>query len=257
MTQPDKEKVGDCRADRRAGRRWGSMATRMMRRLAVFAIGIVALAGLSATSVAAASPDPVLLIHGWRSDGSAWNVMVGRFATLDGRRVVALTLPGNDNVVNGRYIRDQVAALKAADSGWSHFDIVGVSMGGLSSRYYVKSLNGTARVDAYVSLGTPQYGIWAACLLPQSQGGQMCPTSGFLKGLNTGDDTPGKPRYMTLWGSSDRVVPKSATRLDGGACYTTIPGVVHTAYEEDQHVFDAVVQAIDGGDGWCPGTFVN
>jgi triacylglycerol lipase len=233
------------------------MGTSIRRRLAVLAVGIVALAGVSATNVAAASPDPVLLIHGWRSNASAWDVMVQRFATLDARRVVALTLPGNDNIVNGRYIRDQVAALKAAESGWSHFDIVGVSMGGLSSRYYVKSLNGTASVDAYVSLGTPQYGITAACLLPQSQGGQMCPRSSFLAALNTGDDTPGSPRYMTLWGSSDTTVPKSATKLDGGACYTTISGVVHTAYEEDQHVFDAVVQAIDGGDAWCPGTYVN
>jgi triacylglycerol lipase len=237
------------------------MGTPMRRRLAVFAIGIVALAGVSATGVAAAtSPDPVLLIHGWRSNASAWDAMVKRFADLDGRKVLALTLPGNDNVVNGRYIREQVAKLNTPGSGWSHFDIVGVSMGGLSARYYLKSLDGTASVDAYVSLGTPQYGIYGACLLPQSGGGQMCPTSAFLKALNTGDDTPGTvdaPRYMTLWGSSDTTVPQSATKLDGGACYTTIPGVVHTAYEEDQHVFDAVVKAIDGGDGWCPGKFVS
>jgi len=60
---------------------------------------------------------------------------------------------------------------------------------------------------------------------------------------------------MTLWGSSDTTVPQSATKLDGGACYVTVPNVVHTAYEEDQNVFNDVVQAIDGGKGWCPGTF--
>jgi triacylglycerol lipase len=231
---------------------------RMRHRFVAFVLGFVGLVALPASSVAAASgPDPVLLIHGWRSDASAWDVMVGRFATLDGRTVVAVTLPGNDNIVNGKYIRDQVNALKSGDSRWGHLDIVGVSMGGLSSRYYLKSLDGTSNVDAYVSLGTPQYGIRAACLLPQSQGGQMCPSSTFLTSLNAGDDTPGTPRYMTLWGSSDTTVPQSATKLDGGACYTTIEGVVHTAYEEDEHVFDAVVQAINGGDGWCPGTFRN
>jgi Predicted acetyltransferases and hydrolases with the alpha/beta hydrolase fold len=198
----------------------------------------------------AAGPDPVLLVHGWRADATAWNVMVGRFAALDGRTVVALTLPGNDNVVNGKYIRDRVAAL-----GWTRLDIVGVSMGGLSARYYLKSLGGTASVDAYASLGTPQYGILSGCLLPQSQGGQMCPSSSFLKALNTGDDTPGSVRYMTLWGSSDWTVPQSATKLDGGACYVTVPGVVHTAYEEDPNVFSAVVQAIDGRRTWCSGTF--
>jgi len=222
---------------------------RPMRRLAVAALALLSLTALPATS-RAAGPDPVLLIHGWRADASAWAVMVQRFADRDGRTVVALTLPGDDNVVNGKYIRDQVVALN-----WSRLDIVGVSMGGLSSRYYLKTLNGTASVDAYVSLGTPQYGIWGACLLPQSQGGQMCPTSSFLKALNTGDDTPGTVRYMTLWGKADTTVPQSATKLDGGACYVTVPNVVHTAYEEDENVFNAVVQAIDGGDTWCPGTF--
>lgn len=225
------------------------------RHLRALALAIGAFVALPTASLAATTPDPVLLIHGWRSDASAWATMVQRFAGLDGRTVVALTLPGDDNIVNGRYIRDQVAALKSKDSAWGHLDIVGVSMGGLSARYYLKSLDGTASVDAYASLGTPQYGVYGACLLPQSSGGQMCPTSSFLKALNLGDDTPGSVRYMTLWGTSDTTVPQSATRLDGGACYDTVPNVVHTAYEEDVNVFAAVVQAINGGDGWCPGTF--
>ncbi len=79
--------------------------------------------------------------------------------------------------------------------------------------------------------------------------------SSFLKALNQGDDTPGVVRYMTLWGSTDTVVPQNATRLDGGACYVTIPNVVHTAYEEDVNVFNATVQAINGGASWCPGAF--
>lgn len=225
------------------------MSTHRATRGVAVVLAVLALFTLPASGQAA-GPDPVLLIHGWRANASAWDVMVPRFAALDGRPVVALTLPGNDNVVNGKYIRDQVAA-----RGWSRLDIVGVSMGGLSARYYLKSLGGTASVDAYVSLGTPQYGILGACLLPQSQGGQMCPSSSFLKALNAGDDTPGTVRYMTLWGTSDKTVPLKATNLDGGACYATVPGVVHTAYEEDQGVFGAVVQAIDGGAAWCPGTF--
>lgn len=226
-----------------------------MRQLGAVALAIAAIVAFPVNSLAAAPPDPVLLIHGWESNSSAWAVMVQRFASLDGRTVVAVTLPGDDNIVNGRYIRDQITALKANDPAWSRLDIVGVSMDGLSARYYAKSLGGTASVDAYASLGTPQYGIWPACLLPGSWGGQMCPTSSFLKALNQGDDTPGKVRYMTLWGTADTTVPQSAAKLDGGACYATVPNVVHTAYEEDANVFADVVQAVDGGHGWCPGTF--
>jgi triacylglycerol lipase len=195
------------------------------------------------------SHDPVLLVHGWRAVPSAWDVMVTRFVDEGaGRNVVAIDLPGEDNVANGRAIQDLVVN----QLGWGRFDLVGVSMGGLSARYYVKSLGGAAQVDAYVGLGTPQYGIWAACLLSSSQGGQMCPSSSFLRSLNRGDDTPAAVRYLTLWGTSDTTVPQSATKLDGGACFATVPGVVHTAYEEDAAVFAAVVTALDGG---CPGTF--
>lgn len=197
---------------------------------------------------AAVPPDPVLLVHGWRGASADWAVMVQRFADEGlGRQVVAIQLPGQDNVANAQAIATAVTA-----NGWTRFDIVGVSMGGLSARHFVKALGGTSTVDAYVSLGTPQYGIWTACLLRQSQGGQMCPSSSFLKNLNAGDDTPGSVRYMTLTSPADKTVPSSATRLDGGACFVSVPSVVHTAYEEDASVFAAVVSAIDGG---CPGTF--
>lgn len=219
---------------------------RVRRSAAVLVVLLIALG--PAAVRAAASSDPVLLVHGWRGAAADWAVMVQRFTDEGlGRPVVAIQLAGQDNVKNAQAIASVVTT-----NGWTRFDIVGVSMGGLSARHFVKALGGTATVDAYVSLGTPQYGIWAACLLAQSQGGQMCPSSSFLKNLNAGDDTPGNVRYMTLTSSSDTTVPSNATRLDGGACHVSVPGVVHTAYEEDANVFAAVVIALDGG---CPGTF--
>lgn len=223
------------------------MSQRSRVRRAVVAIASMLIIA-SPALVRAAQPDPVLLVHGWRGASADWAVMVQRFADEGiGRPVVAIKLPGQDNIANA-----QAIAATVTSNGWTRFDIVGVSMGGLSARQFVKALGGTATVDAYVSLGTPQYGIWGACLLAQTQGGQMCPSSSFLKTLNSGDDTPGNVRYMTLTSSADTTVPSKATRLDGGACSMSIPGVVHTAYEEDANVFAAVVIAIDGG---CPGTF--
>ena len=221
-----------------------------MRARRLVLLGGVVLAALVTAPVAAMATghDPVLLVHGWTGSPSDWDVTVAEFtAEGAGRTVVAIDLPGEDNVANAKAIRTLVTGL-----GWQHFDLVGVSMGGLSARYYLKSLHGTGHVDAYVGLGTPQYGIWSACLLPSSLGGQMCPSSSFLRALNRGDDTPGQVRYLSLWGTSDTIVPQSATNLDGGACFATIPGVTHTAYEEDTNVFAAMVTALDGG---CPGTF--
>jgi triacylglycerol lipase len=194
----------------------------------------------------AADPDPVLLVHGYLGDPSSWADMIARFAA-EGRTAVAIDLPSEDNIVNAAAIRDFIKA-----KGWSRVDLVGQSMGGLSARYFVKFLKSTARIDSYVSLGTPQYGIYVACILPQSYGGQMCPTSRFLRDLNRRDDTPGNTDWTTIYSTSDEYVPNSSSRLDGGACFVQVSGVSHNDMDNDAGIFAHVLAAVDGT---CTGTF--
>ncbi|HET7678123.1 MAG TPA: alpha/beta fold hydrolase [Candidatus Limnocylindrales bacterium] len=221
-----------------------------VRRLVVLLAAAIAFAS-TAPGAAAETPDPILLVHGFTGEPSSFDTMVAHF-TAAGRTAVAIDLPSEDNIVNARAIRDFIDARRASDPAWGRVDIVAHSMGGLSSRYYLKALNGRGRVDSYVSLGTPHYGAWAACLLPQSYGGQMCPTSTFLKNLNKGDDTPGAVDYGTLYSTDDATVSNSSSRLDGGACFIQVSGVSHSGLLTDQGVFDLVIPAIDGS---CPGTF--
>jgi triacylglycerol lipase len=204
--------------------------------------GILLAAIGSVGSVAAARPpDPVLLVHGYRGDPSTWQDMITAFAA-QGRTAVAIDLPSQDNVVNARSIRDFIKA-----RGWKSVDIVGQSMGGLSARQFIKFLRSEApaRIDAYVSLGTPQYGLRVACLLPPSYGGQMCPGSGFLRRLNRGDDTPGRTAWTTIHSTDDRIVPTSSSRLDGGACHIQVSGVSHGDMDNDPAVFAHVLAAVD------------
>lgn len=216
------------------------------RRLAI--AGIVAVLALGAGpigSVAAASPpDPILLVHGYRGDPSTWADMIAAFAA-QGRQAEAIDLPSEDNIVNARAIRDLIAA-----RGWSRVDIVGQSMGGLSARWLVKGLK-VKGVDAYVSLGTPQYGLTSACLLPVWYGGQMCPSSQFLRDLNRRDDTPGGTAWTTIFSTSDGIVPVSSSRLDGGACHVQVSGVGHNDMDNDPGIFAHVLAAVDGT---CTGT---
>jgi triacylglycerol lipase len=214
---------------------------------AAFAAVALVLALVSGVApAAAAAPDPVLLVHGYRGSPGTWTSMVA-FLEKSGRRVHAIDLPGENNVTNARAIASTLKELK-----WRRVDLVGQSMGGLSSRWFTKFLAGRVKVDAYVSLGTPQYGIWSACALPTSYGGQMCPTSSFLADLNRGDDTPGDTAWTTIYSTGDEYVPNSASRLDGGACFVQVDGVGHNEMDNDAGVQAATLQAIDGG---CPGTF--
>jgi triacylglycerol lipase len=217
-------------------------------RLRVALLLVAALAALGAApSPVFAANEPVLLVHGYRGSPSNFDTMKARFIA-DGHEAVAISLPGQDNVVNARAIRDFISA-----RGWSQVVVVAHSMGGLSSRWYAKSLEGTTRLVAYVSLGTPQYGIYSACLLPSWYGGQMCPYSSFIRNLNTGDDTPGATDYATLYSTGDTYVPNSRSRLDGGACHIRVSGVSHGGLLTDPNVYRLTRTAADGG---CPGTFV-
>jgi triacylglycerol lipase len=190
----------------------------------------------------------VLLVHGYRGSPGTWADMIARLAA-EGRTAVAIGLPSEDNVVNARAIRDFLNA-----RGWDRVDIVGQSMGGLSGRWFIKRLRSEVdtRIHAYVSLGTPQYGITAACLLPSWYGGQMCPSSEFLRILNRRDDTPGRTLWTTIYSTSDGVVPVASSRLDGGACHVQVSGVGHNEMDNDAGVFANVLAAVDGR---CTGEF--
>ena len=218
---------------------------RTKRWIAAAILGLLAV-GLAPGTSAAAGNDPVLLVHGWRGSPSTWADMIQRFDQA-GRHAEAIALPGQDNVRNAAAIRDFIAS-----KGWDHVDIVAQSMGGLSARYFIKTI-GTTKVDTYASLGTPQYGIYSACVLPSTQGGQMCPASSFLRNLNAGDDTPTDVYWTTIYSRTDGLVPNRSSRLDGGACHVfEDPGVPHNQMDNDPAIFAHV---LDATNRTCDGTF--
>lgn len=197
-------------------------------------------------SAAPTDPDPILLVHGYRGDPSTWADMKA-YLEANGRVVEAIDLATEDNVKNAQAISSFIAA-----KGWTRVDLVGQSMGGLSARHFAKALRGNVVVDSYTSLGTPQYGIYAGCLLPVTYGGQMCPSSSFLRTLNKGDDTPGNTTWTTIYSTNDEVVPNSASRLDGGACFVQVSGPRHNDMDNDAAVMGHVLASVDGT---CTGTF--
>jgi triacylglycerol lipase len=198
----------------------------------------------------AAVINPVVLVHGFTGSPSSMATLKSRFEAA-GRQAFSIDYPGENNVTNAQALATFINQVKA-QTGATQVDLVGHSMGGLSTRYYIKSLGGAANVAQYVSLGSPHYGVYSACLLPTGFGGQMCPWSSFLGSLNSGDDTPGSMLYTTIYSTGDGTVPNSSSRLDGGACFRQVTGISHSGLTQDAGVFAHVLAAVDGT---CPGTF--
>ncbi|GIF18220.1 triacylglycerol lipase [Actinoplanes tereljensis] len=192
--------------------------------------------------------EPVILVHGWTGAGSDMSAMRDAFAAA-GYPAYVVDLPGQNNVVNALVIAALADSVRA-QTGAGRVNLVGHSMGGLSTRYYLKHLGGAAKVRTFVSMGSPHYGYLPACLLGEQDGGQMCPFNPFLWDLDAGDDTPGDIAYTTLRSTKDAA---DVTRLDGGACFHEIAGVEHPD-EPRSPLFIAAALAAVGGT--CPGTFV-
>lgn len=195
-----------------------------MRRLLVALAAVTTLSGLvggvtPTAPAAAVVRDPILFVHGWNSSGSVWTTMINRF-TADGWTAAQLNnwsyTTSQSNVTTASQIATKVDQILAA-TGATKVDIITHSMGGLSSRYYAKSLGGSAKIDEWVSLGGPNHGTDTAWFCTQTSCKEMRPGSSFLTSLNSGDETPGTPRYGTWWSPCDSVInPDSSVAVSGG-----------------------------------------
>jgi triacylglycerol lipase len=229
------------------------VSKRARTRLFVQVVGGGVAAVLAATTLvlgggqgagAQASADPIVFVHGWNSSASAWNTMIDRFAAAGypRDRMVAITYNSNQsNATIAGQVRGAVDSLQAS-TGAAKVDLVTHSMGGLSSRYYLKNLGGTAKVDDWVSLGGPNHGTNTAyaCWLFSAGCRDMIGGSSFLNALNSGDETPGTTNYGAFWSNCDEVInPDTSVQLSG-ATNTLVGCLGHSALRTDAGAFDSV-----------------
>ena len=188
---------------------------KLIRTLTAAAAAVACIGG------AAQAKEPILLVHGYTSNASTWDTYRSWFsrdgyATAAGsydwtrsNRTTAVTIGSWVNSVRSYY-------------GVSKIDLVGHSMGALNTRYYVKFLGGTTKIDDWMSIAGVNYGTVVANLCGGGILGPSCADlavgSDILDDLNAGDDTPGSVRYGAAWSWCDLViVPQTNARIAGGS----------------------------------------
>lgn len=223
----------------------------MQTKFLVAALAAIALL-VPATTASAAKPppgggggithNPILFVHGWSESSTIWNTMISRFQA-DGWTSAELNNwsynTSQSNVTTAGQVQTKVNQI-LSNTGATQVDIITHSMGGLSSRYYVKNLGGDLKVNDWVSLGGPNHGTDTANFCISAACTEMRIGSSFLTALNSGDETPGAVAYGTWWSPCDSIINPDSSVALSGATNTKTACLSHSDLFNDATVYGQV-----------------
>ncbi|MBP0001001.1 MAG: alpha/beta fold hydrolase [Cyanobacteria bacterium SID2] len=86
------------------------------------------------------------------------------------------------------------------------FDLVGLSMGGIVSRYYVQRLGGIDRIRRFVAIASPHFGTWTAYGFPRKTALDMRPGSSLLADLNRDVTVLDRVQTTSIWTPWDFII---------------------------------------------------
>ncbi len=160
------------------------------------------------------SRNPVLLIHGIWDTGAIFRPMT-RYLKARGWTVHDLNLTPNNGDAGLDALAQQVAAyIEQTFALGTPLDLVGFSMGGIVSRYYVQRLGGLDRVQRFITLSAPHKGTWVAFGSFRQGCMQMRPNDPFLRDLNRDIDILEPLNFTSIWTPLDAmIVPASSSQV--------------------------------------------
>jgi triacylglycerol lipase len=177
--------------------------------------------------------DPVIFVHGYTGSTSSFNTMK-QWLISEGwaeSQLFAIQYSNTtgSNIQNANELSNFVnQVLKKTKA--NKVDIIAHSMGGLSTRYYIKNLNGASKVNDVITLGSPHHGTNSAYFGLFTSGAQeMMPGSNFLNNLNSSDETPGVDvQYTSIYSSSDEIINPYTSSILAGANNIEVSNVSHS-----------------------------
>lgn len=187
---------------------------------------------------------PVLLVHGINDTRAIFQRMAPYLTNL-GWSVYDLDLiPSNGEIgldQLGKQVADCVAQTFAPEQP---FDLIGFSMGGIVSRYYVQRLGGLNRVGRFITIASPHHGTWTAYALDQLGCIQMRPNSAFLQDLNWDATVFEQLNFTSIWTPFDlMIVPANSSQMPIGQ-NVQVPVLTHAAMITDPRSLSVVATAL-------------
>jgi triacylglycerol lipase len=182
-----------------------------------------------------------------------------------GWQVAVIDLDTNTGDTRLEILAQQVAeTIDRTFAADEQIDLLGFSMGGLVTRYYVQRLGGIAapaskdalsagrthqRVGRLITISTPHQGTLAANFSTRTGCKQMRPDSDFMTDLNRDVEMLNRLKFTSIWTPFDLIIlPPSSSQLGIGK-ELQIPVLTHPWMVSDRRtlaaIYDALIQPIE------------
>ena len=207
---------------------------------------------------------PVLLLYGFGATRRVFSILEKRLRK-DGFCVFSINLGGIFSTFNTHCIEelaefvDHKIERLCKRYNLKRMSIVGHSKGGLIGRYYIKRLDGSKRVKALITLGTPHHGNPLALLGLATPLGifskslwQMYPMSPFIRKLKKGT-WPKNVRLVSIYSKTDRICFYKSAMLDNEKDQDNIknielPNMTHSDYILRRSAYNVIKKELLAGE---------
>jgi len=191
---------------------------------------------------------PVLIAHGiWDSERRIESLTRGLLARgID--HVRAFTFRPRDGsaplATLARQVEQRVDQL-CEEHAVEQVDLVGFSMGALTSRYYIQRLGGRERVRRFISISGPHHGTLMAYGLPLDGVRDMRPGSGLIRDLERDVDPWSRVEVHVIYTPFDlTIMPAHSSRLPGARSTHSIPVALHRWMIRDPRVVELTARLL-------------
>lgn len=184
--------------------------------------------------------NPVVLVHGI-DDTASKMARMQRFLEAEGWVAASISLSPNNGDAGLESLAEQLAEFIDETFGNQRFvDLIGFSMGGLVTRYYVQRLGGIHRVQRFLTISSPHHGTWVGYLRQNRGASQMRPSSHFLNELNQDVDMLDQLQFTSMWTPFDlMILPTTSSRLPVGD-ELQVPVLLHPWMVGDRRCLRAI-----------------
>ena len=189
--------------------------------------------------------NPVLLVHGI-DDTTALFKVLSPYLEERGWETHSLNLYPNNGAVGLEVLAEQVRTFAEHTLGRDRpFDLLGFSMGGIVSRYYLQRLGGIQQVQRFITISSPHHGTWTAYARWNRGGEQMRPESPFLNDLNADAVAMlGQINVTSIWTPLDAMIfPARSSQMPIGK-NIAINVAIHPWMVTDARALEAVAIAL-------------